>query len=145
MSSIPFTRGQNCILRLVQDNEPVIIAAKSWSVEENANEANDGVNGELRDRLDKIINFYSGTVEIYQSDRDVMDKIIAAQSADDAQGLPLDQYAVIQKRHRDGTKVAYLMEEAVFGPFTDNASGRAENVMLTLKFRFRFWKPVQAI
>lgn len=144
-SNIPFTRGQNVILRLYQDGKSVYIAAKNWKVEENATEAADGVNGEIRDRLDKVTNYYTATVDIYQADAELMNAIIDAQDADDAQGLPLKQTAAVLKSHRDGTKSAYLMQEAKFGPWTDDAPGRAENIMLNLKLRFRFWKKVPSI
>jgi hypothetical protein len=143
--SIPFTRGQNVILKLFQDGSPIVFAAKNWKVEENALEANDGVNGEIRDRLDKVTNYYSGTVDIYTENKDVMQTILDAQDANDAQGFPLKQSAAVLKKHRDGTRAAYMMQEAVFGPWADDAPGRAENNMIQLKFRFRYWKAVPTL
>ena len=143
-SNIPFFRGQNVRLKFYQSGAPVYLAAKNWSVEENAAEIADGVNGEDRDRLDKVTNFYSASVDVFQTDQEVMQAIIDAQTTDDVAGLPLKQTASIQIRHRDGTKAAYLLKEVKAGPFTTAMTSRQDAVMVTLKLRFRYFAPVQS-
>jgi hypothetical protein len=140
-ASTPFFRGKDVTLRIYQDGKPVYIPAKNWKVTEEAHEAADGVNGEDRDRLDKVTNYYSATVDIFQNDQELMTALIAAQDEDDASNLPLSQAAAIQIRQRDGRRAVYLLEEAKFGPWDMNQGGRAEAVMLTLKLRFRYYKP----
>jgi len=144
-SNIPFYRGKDVVLKFYQNGKPVTLLAKNWSVEEDAVEAADGVNGEDRDRLDKVTNFYRATVDIFLADQEVMQAIIDAQVPDDASTLPLKQTGAIQIRHRDGTKAAYLLKEMKAGPFTKNQGGRTDPVMLTLKMRFRYFSPVQTI
>lgn len=144
-ANIPFTRGQNVTLKFYQDGKPIIIQAKNWKVEENATEAADGVNGEIRDRLDKVTNYYTATADLYQADSSVMQSILAAQDADDAQGLPLKQTAAVMKAHRDGTRSAYMMQECKFGPWTDDAPGRSDTIMISFKLRFRFWKKIPTL
>ena len=144
-ANIPFFRGQNVTLKVFQDGKPFYIAAKNWDVEENAAEIAEGVNGENRDRLDKVTNYYTANVDIFQTDQSVMDKIIDAQNQDDSNGLPLKQTAAISINHRDGTKAAYILQECKFGPWKTTNSSRQDAVMLNLKIRFRFYKPIQAI
>lgn len=143
--AVPFFRGQNVVLKARQDNKNVTLLAKVWDVEENATEVNEGVNGEHRDRLDKVTNFYSISLDVYQTDQEVMQAILDAQDVDDANGLPLKQTCAIQINHRDGTKAAYILQEAKFGAFKMSQSGRADAVMLNWKLRFRFIKKVPAI
>ena len=144
-SNTPFFRGKDVVLKFYQSGKPVLLLAKNWSVEEDAFEAADGVNGEDRDRLDKVTNFYRATVDVFQVDQAVMQSIIDAQTADDASAAPLKQTGAIQIRHRDGTKAAYILKEMKAGPFTENQGGRTDPVMLTLKMRFRYYSPVQTI
>ncbi len=144
-SNIPFFRGQNVVLKFYQNNKPVYLAAKNWDVEENATENADGVNGENRDRLDKVTNYYTATVDIFQTDQEAMAAYIAAQDADDNNQLPLKQTAAVQIKHRDGTRAAYLLQEVKVGPMKISNSSRQEAVMLNLKMRFRYYKPVPAI
>lgn len=138
-TTFPFTRGQNVTLRCYQGNSPIYLATKNFKVEENATETADPVNGELRDRLDKVANHYSFSGEVYVADAILMDTIIAAQDADDAQGLPLNQGAAVFIKHRNGTQSAYAMAEAKFGPFDFNPGERSAATMITFKGRFRFW------
>ncbi len=139
-TNIPFIRGRDVKMKLYQDSKPVLIDAKNFDLEENATENADGVNGEDRDRLDKVTNYYTGTVDIYQSDQHVMQMIMDAQVQDDAAGLPLTQFATIIFNNRDGTRTTYLLKECKFGPFKDTAAGRGDTAMLNLKIRGRYWE-----
>ncbi len=144
-TNIPFTRGKDCTMKVYQDGKPYYVAVKSWSVEQNATEVQDDVNGEDRSRLDLITNFFSASMEIYQSDETIMQAMIDQQTNDDAASTPLAQSASIRVRHRDGTKAAYRLENAKFGPWTTNVGGRTEANMLSLKMRFTQWKKVKTI
>ena len=144
-SSVPFIRGQNSVLKVYQDGKPVYLACKTWDIDENAAEIADGVNGEYRDRLDLVVNYFSISTDIFQSDQAVMDMIIAAQEVDDAAGLPLKQIAAIQLQQRDGTRAAYLLQECKFGPFKTTNSSRSDAYMINLKIRARFMKRVPTI
>jgi hypothetical protein len=144
-ANIPFYRGQNVVFKFYQENVAVYIPAKVWNVEENATEIAEGVNGEKRDRLDKVTNYYSGTVDIYSIDQTVMQAIIDAQEVDDSETAPLRQTGAIQITHRDGTKAAYLMKGMKVGPWGFGMTGRADPNMLNVKFRFTEWTQVQTI
>lgn len=144
-SAIPFFRGQNVILKFYQGNQPIYIAAKNWDVEENATENADGVNGEHRDRLDKVTNYFTANVDIFQTDQAVVAAYLASVEADDNNLLPLNQLGAVQINHRDGTRASYLLQEMKAGPMKLSNSSRQEAVMLNLKLRFRFFKPVPSI
>ncbi len=144
-SNIPFFRGRNVKLKCYQDGKPVVFLAKNWEVSESATEVAEGVNGEERDRLDKVINFYDCSVDLYQDDQAVMESIIAAQEQDDLEGIPLDQRCAVLINMRDGTSAAYGLTECKFGPFKMTQSGRGDAVMLNLKIRARYYKRVPSI
>lgn len=144
----PFIRGENVVLRLYQQKgsalKPVYLAAKNWKVTENATEVNEGVNGENRDRLDKVTNFYEVTFDIYLPDMEFLTAYMEAQTAMDNNQFPLKQtLAVLIKTPRGN--YAYSCQEAMVGPFDHNNSGRADSNMMSCKARFRYYKQVQAI
>lgn len=144
-SSIPFIRGQNVKLRFYQNGRPIYIPVKNWKVTENATENADGVNGEKRDRLDKVTNFFEVTFDVFQENEDLMTAIMDAQEVDDSAGLPLKQTFAVQKEIRDGTKLAYICTEAKVGPWEETMSSRQEANMIGMKARFRWYKKVPSI
>lgn len=148
-SNDPFFRGEDVVLRFYQQDgstlKPVYIAAKNWDVEENAAEIADGVGGERRDRLDKVTNYYSGSVDIFQADQEVMRAYLKAQAADDAHQFPLKQSFAVMIKQVGGVNACYLCKEAKVGPFKKSMSSRQDVVMLNLKFRFRFYEEAKAI
>ncbi len=144
MADVKFFRGENATLKFYQNGKPVYLACKNWSVDQNATECADGVNGEMRDRLDIVTNYFSASADIFQSDQSVMQKLMDAQSIHDAAGLPPNQSGAIQIRHRDGTKANYLLKGMTVGPWGMNNSGRADAVMLNVKMRFEKFDPVQS-
>jgi hypothetical protein len=145
MANIPFIRGQNVKLRVYQQGVPIYVPAKNWKVSENATENADGVNGEYRDRLDKVTNYYDVSFDVYAEDEDLMNAIMAAQDVDDAAGLPLKQTLAVQMEKRNGTRVAYVCMEAKLGPWGMDMTTRQEAIMYPMKARFRWWKPVPTI
>lgn len=144
-SNAKFFKGENVALKMYQSGKPVTVLGKNFDIEESATEMNDGVNGENRDRLDKVTNYYNISVDLYQNDQEQMEAIIAAQDVDDAAGFALPQSCAVQIQQRDGTRAAYLLQECKFGPFKWASGGRDENTMLNLKIRARYVKKVQAI
>lgn len=143
-NNIPFLRGENVVIKLYQNGNPVVLLAKNWNVSQEATEVSEGVNGEDRDRLDLVTNSFSGSVDVYQEDADVIQAIIDNQKNEDAGALPLVQAGAVQKRYRDGTKRAYVMRELKMGPFNETMTSRQDSVMINVKFRFRYYEPVQS-
>lgn len=144
-SSIPFVRGQNVILRLYQQNKPIYVACKTHDIEENATEVVDDVGGENRSRLDKVTNYFTLSLDVFQADQEVIKSYMTAQDADDAAILPLIQNAALLIKNRDGTRAAFVLQEAKIGPMKLSMGGRDDAFMLNLKIRFRFFTPVPSI
>lgn len=144
----PFIRGQNTVLGFLQQAGTAIkkvnVASKSWKLSENALEAADGVGGEIRDRLAKVTNYYEGSSDIYMPDMEVMDAYLLSQEADDNNEFPLKQAMSVTFKTPRGNLV-YSGQEVVIGPWDFSMSGRADVVMQTLKFRFRFWKKLPVL
>lgn len=141
----PHVRGQNVVLKFFQNNKPVYLNAKNWEVEENATEIAEGVNGEDRDRLDKVTNYFSCSVDTYMQDQEILQAYFEALATDDATQLPLRQVLAVQGTERDGVRFAYLMQEAKAGPIKFSMTSRQDSIMVNLKFRFRYLKRVQSI
>lgn len=144
-NSVPFFRGKDVTLRFSSNGKPIYLAGKNFQWNQVAVEAADGVNGEDRDRLDLITNYYEGSVDIYQADESVMLALIDQQTNDDANGAPFIQTGSVRINHRDQTRAAYKMKGMKLGPWTQSMSGRTDPSMLTIKFRFTRWEPTQAI
>lgn len=139
-----FFRGENTLLKIYQQAKPIYVAGKSWKCTQDATQCVDPVNGEKRDRLDLVTNYYDASLECYQSDQEILTALMASQETADNAGLPLKQTAAILIEHKDGTKAAYMLTECVFGPWDTGSSDRTSAVMISLKIRFRFFKKAQA-
>ena len=88
-----------------------------------------------------MLNYFSASVDVNQSDQEVLSALIAEQDNEDATSLPLDHQAAILIRQRDGTKAAYLLKDCVVGPWNMAMSGRADPVKLSIKMRFSDFQP----
>jgi len=142
-NSTPFLRGKDVVLRFTQQGRPIYLAGKNFQWSQVAVEAADGVNGEDRDRLDLITNYYEGSVDLYMADESVVQALIDQQTNDDAGGSPFVQTGSVRIQHRDQTKAAYKMKQMKLGPWTYNVGGRTETAMFTVKFRFSRWEQTQ--
>ncbi len=147
-SNDPFIRGENVVLKFYQQKglamKPVYLAAKNWKVTENATEVAEGVNGENRDRLDKVTNFYDVSFDVFQPDMEFLDAYMEAQDAMDNNEFPLKQtFGVIIKTPRGNH--AYICQEAMVGPWDTGMSGRADPYMATCKARFRYYKKAPSL
>lgn len=147
-SNDPFIRGEDVVLKFYQQKgaamKNVLILAKNWNVDENATEIAEGVQGENRDRLDKVTNYYEGSFDIYQNDKEFIEAYIEAQEALDSNQIPLKQsFAVLTKTPKGN--FAYVCQEAVVGPCKESMTSRQDAVMYNVKFRFRYYRRVPSI
>lgn len=144
----PFIRGENVVLGFLQQKGTsmvkINVAAKNWKMSENALEAADGVGGENRDRLDKVTNYYEGSVDIYMPDLEVMDAYLLSQEADDNNQFPLQQAMQVTFKTPRGN-LLYSCQEVKLGPWDWSMGGRQDTMMQTLKFRFRFIKKLPTL
>ena len=61
-----FVSGKNTTFKAYWNAQVWTLAVKSWSIEEVAVEAEDGVNGEQRDRLQKITKYFKCTFDCWE-------------------------------------------------------------------------------
>lgn len=127
-----------------QNNAPVTFNAQSVSVEENAEEVADQVNGEDRARHQIITDGFTITIKAYAGDLAVLDAHLADIANNDARVAPLNKALTFRFRKHDGTRAAYTATEVTRSPMQIEAGGRKERVMQTLKLRARYFKAVQA-
>jgi hypothetical protein len=137
VNNLPFFRGEHVTLKFYLNGASVLLNCTNWTVETNHTEIAEGINGENRDRLDIVLNYYQATFDVNQNDQTVMNALIADQDNEDAGALPLPKSAAILIRQRDGQKAAYVMTgDLMLGPWSKNMSGRPDPVKLNCKMRF---------
>ena len=128
-------RGTNARIVFFQDSNKVTLDAKSWTIKPNVTKAADGVNGEQRDRLAKVTNFFEITISCFQRDAEILKRFLEDQANEDAQVAALDKQAGFRLYPRNGTSVPFLLSNVVWDDFEENMSGRADAVMVTLNMR----------
>lgn len=142
----PNVRGENAKLRMFQQEngaiKPVIVPIKNWKVTENATEIAEGVQGENRDRLDKVTNYYDVTFDVYVNDATFINTYILAQDALDSNEIPLKQLFSVQFDMVGGGRAAWAMQEAIVGPIDLGMTSRQDPLMVNVKARCRYMKPV---
>lgn len=142
---VPFQSGKDAVFRLFVNGAETILNAKSWSIDADVTTANDGVNGEDRDRPISFVNFYGWTVTGFIDNYKVVDGYLAYVANTDAQVAPLDVAFGITGKVLDGTKKAYVGKECTLDKFTINNAERKDRVMFTMTGRSRYVDPVPTL
>jgi hypothetical protein len=131
--------GRDVKLRFYQNNVPVTVKAKSITVEQVAEEVNDGVNGDDRDELQTITNYFRITIEAYKESATVLTALLASTKNDDAGITQLNKGVGLSFFYHDGTKAAFIMKEVTLDAWSLNVGGRTDRVMQTVKARARYF------
>ena len=139
MASTPFFSGKDAVLRLFINGKETILNAKSWDASPNITKVNDGVNGEDRDRLQSIVNYFEFSASCYMDSGAQIPDVLAYYANNDAQVLPFDAAAAIQFKILDGSKKAFVAKEVTVDDVKISNSGRTDRVMLSLNFRARYF------
>lgn len=131
-----FLSGRNTIFRVYFGGQAWSIFVKSWSVEEVCVEAEDGVNGETRDRLQKITKYYRASFDCFEDgSTQTLQNLITNQSNDDAYQPQLPLGGGILFKNQDASKQAFTLKNCTMGPLKMNSSGRTERFNQALSFR----------
>lgn len=138
-ASIPFVNGKDAKLRLFVNGTEVILTAKTWSVKSNVTKYADGVDGEDRDRLGRVVNYFELAANCFQAGTTQLDAVLADVANDDTQVPPLVKAAGVRLKLIDGTRVSYVAKELILDDFDFNQAGRGDRVMFTLNMRFRYF------
>lgn len=137
--------GTNARIVYFQDGNKVVLDAKTWSIKPNVTKNADGVNGEERDRLSRILNYWEVSISCYQRDATVLKQWLADQANEDAQAAPLSKSGGFRLYPRDGTSVAFVISDIVWDDFDLNQGGRDQAVMISLNMRAQDVREVQAV
>lgn len=125
-----------------------VVLTRTWRIQEQATESAEGVNGEQRDRLQKITNFYRATFECFDDgSSQTIENLISNQANEDAElpDLPLSGGVTLTFRSVGTARRAYTMTDCSLGPLDMNEGGRAAPLMHNLSFRFRQFGAVPAV
>ncbi len=139
-SKIPFMTGVQSTCAFFIGPTKREIATKTWSITRDVTKINDGVNGEDRDRLDAITNFYDIALEVYAPDAKMVKAFIEDQANDDSGVAPLEKAFSVKLKPRDGTKSGFVCTEVVLGDWKIASSGRTDRLMVTIPLRARYVK-----
>lgn len=145
MADIPLVKGQNSVFKFFLDGNEVILNTKSWNCKANVTKIADAVNGETRDRLDRVVNYFEISAECFNRDMKVLDAILSDIDNDDQSVTPLDKAGGVRIKVNDGSRRAYQCKEIVLDDFDLTASERAPRTMTKLTFRCRFFEKVKSV
>lgn len=145
MADLLFLKGINSVFKFYLDGSEIVLNCKSWDCKVNVTKISDGVNGEDRDRLDRVVNYFEITADCFQRNMDILQAALKDIQNDDSVVPPLDKAGGIRMKIYDGSKKAYLCKEMVWDDFSMNASGRADRTMMKLTMRFRYFTEVKSI
>lgn len=139
MTDIPFFRGQESVFKFFLNGTEVVLNTKSFDVKANVTKIADGVNGEIRDRLDRCVNYFEITCDCFQRDTKLIEALLSDIDNDDTEVTPLDKGGGVRIKVRDGTRKAFICKEIQTDDFNIVNSGRPDRVMAKLSFRCRFF------
>lgn len=115
---------------------PWLIKVKSTRIQEVAVEVADGVCGELRDRLQKITNFYRVTHVCFDDGQSsILENWIANQQNEDNLLPQLQLGGGILFRYLTGGAAAFTLNGCTMGPVDYDISGRTERNLATIMYR----------
>jgi len=142
MANVPTFSGKDSVFRLFSNGIEIVLLAKTWELGPNCTNVNDGVNGEDRDRLQTITNYYEGTLTCFQNDLKALNALLSNTANNDAEALPFDQAFVASFKIIGGPKNNFIGKEMTIDNWRENQGGRTERVMLTIPFRCRYFDPI---
>ncbi len=144
MPSVDFFAGKDLVLRVFVNGQEVVLNTKTFNVKANVTKANDGINGEDRDRLTRYINFFDISANCYQNDAKLLQALLDDIKNDDSQVAKLAKAAGIRIRVLDGSKAAFVVKELILDDFDFQSTGRTDKAMMNINMRCRYFDPVQA-
>lgn len=138
--------GKNTSFRVYWNSKIWTVLVKTWSIEEVAVEFAEGVNGESRDRLGKVTNYYKFTFDCFEDGSSkTLANVLQNQANDDANLPQLAMAAGVLFSYNDGTKEAFTLGGGILGPYKGGSGGRTERFMHNLTGRATTFQPVAAV
>lgn len=145
MPDVPFISGKDAVFRLFLGGPEVILNAKTWNVKRNVTKVADGVNGEDRDRLQSITNYFEMQSDCFVNNAALLDALLNVISNDDAGLVPIVASGAVRLRIIGSGRVSYVASELVTDDWDIRQAGRSERLMAGLPMRFRYFKKTKAV
>ena len=134
---LPFWSGKNAqVSFFIDGSNKVPVDVESWSCKPNVTTCNDGINGESRDRLQTIVNYYQITLNCKQQNLKDLDKLFENTANDDTNAPPLSKGLMIIIKPLDGTTSVYQLDgDVTIDDWEWANSGRSDRQKLTIPIR----------
>lgn len=142
---LPYWSGKDSKLKFFFEDKTLLIDVMSWSVKPNVVEAADGVCGELRDRLQTIINFYEVQIEGKQEKMAAIGEFLKEQQRLDDRVIAAEKAVGILIFPLDGTQAAYQCREYTLGAWELSAKARTDRNMLNVPGRCRWFDELKTL
>lgn len=141
----PFFKGKDVTLIFLRDSKKVEFKSKSIEVTKNTTDSNDGVNGEDRDRLQSVTNFFEIQIEAWMEDLSELQMLLDEDAQLDTRTQPVEKGVGMLVRPNNGTRFAAEAQQVTIGGWGWSVPGRTENSMLKVPIRARYFKSVPAV
>ncbi len=136
---VTFFKGQQSVFKVFLDGDELVLNSKSWNVKVNVTKIADGVNGEDRDRLDRVVNYFEISADLFQRDVKVLQGFLKDIKNDDASVFGLAKGGGMRIKILDGSRKAFVCKEMTFDDWDFTASARSDRAMLKVSFRCRYF------
>lgn len=140
-----FISGKNAQFIFFQDSNRVVLDVRTWDVGPNGEAVADGVNGEDRDRLQFIINFFEINCECFLQGVEPIRAMLANQAENDLNVEPLEKGIGLIIQPNDGTQAAFEAGEVTTDAWKWNSPGRVDRGTLNIPLRSRTFEEVPTL
>lgn len=139
----PFFAGLHCRMLFIQDNAQVVLETQKVEIKTAGTKANDGVNGEPRNRHAFYVDGYEISVTAWLTDLTPVKALLRNQQNEDASALPLTKAFGIVVFPPNSAKAAINADEVTIDDWSWSIPGRTERSLITVPMRARFLKDVR--
>lgn len=139
----PFFSGVHAKYVFVYDNVKKVLDVQKWNCKRKTTNAEDGVQGEIRNRMYAYTDGYNLSITALLTDTDPIVTMLIDQDNDDANALPKAKSLGIGVIPPNQRKAAYNATEVTILDWEWLMSGRTDRGMVTIPLFARFFKPVK--
>lgn len=135
-----FMNGKGAFLTLyIEDTKFPPLEAESWDLSEEAEEINDGVNGEDRERLDHEIKHYKLSVKCFNSTAEKLKTLLRYNEDRDAQNQQEATFG-LKLRDKSGASDLFALTECDISGWKWASGGMTARGMLDIPIRGRYFQ-----
>ena len=146
MASTPFFSGKHTAVKAFVDGSPVAFKTQSWTAKQNSTMCEDGLVGEDRPHLQRLVQTYDVNLTCFARDLVEIMALLTDVDNDDAAVQPLTKGLAMSFKPLDGTKGGFqLSGEVVIGDWELAIGGQTERAKVTVPFKAQYFKPVASL